>query len=209
MSSAQKIRASTQKFTEIYDIREDIVLVSHGNTCLVIQVQSTNFALLSKEEQHAKIVSYASMLNSLSFPIQIVIRSKRMDISSYLKLLELEGSKNDKQANYIKQYRTFVEELIKVNTVLDKTFYLVVSFSALEIGVSGVTLQKEELFQSAKTALHTKAESLATELGRIGLQSKILQTDQLIKLFYDIYNQENGISGNISNTVSAPVVRTT
>ena len=224
MNSAQKINTSTQKFIEIQDIREDIVLLHGGNACLVMKIEATNFALLSGEEQHAKIVSYAALLNSLSFPIQIVIRNKRVDISSYLKLLDTETQKltalhtpvqdqkvtlqNEKRMAYIKQYRSFVEQLIKINTVLDKTFYIIVSFSFLEKGAAGIGLKKEDFFLAAKAALHTKTESLATQLGRLGLRNKILQTDLLIKLFYDIYNQGGGIGNNASDFLTSPVVET-
>ncbi len=220
-NTAQKSRSSTQKFTEIEDIKEDIALLAGGNACLVIEVQATNFTLLSVDEQHAKLVAYASLLNSLSFPIQIIIRNKRVDISSYLKFLDAEiqktqtsiasqtahetGEKN--RNDYIKKYRIFVEDLIKVNTVLNKAFYVVVSYSFLEKGISGVGVKKKDFFLQAKTALHTKAESLLSQLERIGLKSKITDTDGLIKLFYDIYNQEAGINSSINQTVTAPIVR--
>src|SRR5665647_506424 len=91
--SARKINATTQKFTEIQDVVDDIVILTGGNACLVIEVTATNFALLSAGEQDSKIYSYAALLNSLSFPIQILIRSKKLDITSYLKLLDVEAKK--------------------------------------------------------------------------------------------------------------------
>lgn len=86
--SAQKTKATTQKFIEIQDIIDNIVLLSKGYACLVIEVQATNFSLLSQEEQDVKVLSYSSLLNSLSFPIQVFIRSKKIDISSYLRQLD-------------------------------------------------------------------------------------------------------------------------
>jgi len=83
-----KIHASTQKFTEIVDFVDEIVVLEGGNACLIIEITASNFALLSKREQDSRIFSYAALLNSLSFPIQIIIRNKRMDISNYL--LELD-----------------------------------------------------------------------------------------------------------------------
>ena len=74
--TAQKVRSTTQKFTEIEDIIDNIVLLSSGNACLIIEVKATNFALLSKEEQDAKVFAYAALLNSLSFPIQILYTLK-------------------------------------------------------------------------------------------------------------------------------------
>src|ERR1035437_3399966 len=90
MATPARNLPSTQKFIDITDIADDIVILGGGNACLVIEVSATNFALLSPDEQDAKIYAYASLLNSLSFPIQIVIRSKKIDISNYLKLLDTE-----------------------------------------------------------------------------------------------------------------------
>src|SRR5579872_363637 len=93
MASAQKIRSSTQRFTEVKDIIDDVVVFEGGYASLMIEVRATNFALMSKQEQDAKVYAYASLLNSLSFPIEILIRSKRVDISSYISSLEAEIAK--------------------------------------------------------------------------------------------------------------------
>ena len=166
--SAQKIKATTQKFTEILDIVDNIVLLASGNACSVIEVQATNFALLSQEEQNIKVLSYSSLLNSLSFSIQVFIRSKKIDISSYLRLLDLEIEKSQSQLlkNQIKIYRDFVQELVSVNVVLDKKFYIVIPYSGLE---SGVAMSRENYFLSAKAKLITKAEGLHSMLRRMNL----------------------------------------
>lgn len=215
--SAQKIHASTQKFTEIQDIVENVVFLNGGNACLVIGVQATNFALLSNEEQLIKISSYASLLNSLSFQIQILIRNKNVDISSYLKLLDgeiqrLSSSPNqqngqaEKSIEYIRLYRDFVQEMIKINTVLDKKFYIVLTYSSLEKGVGAI--QRGGDFQaSAKAALHTKAETLMTQLNRLSLKAKILEKEELIKLFYDIYNQDITETYELEEMSKATVVK--
>src|SRR6185369_5440533 len=137
--AAQKIHASTQKFTEIIDFVGSTVILSGGNACLIIEITASNFSLLSKREQDIRVYSYAGLLNSLTFPIQILIRNKRMDISSYLQ--ELDGvilsTKNEQLANYIKYYRAFVQEMVTVNTVLNKAFYVVIPYSSLEQGAVG------------------------------------------------------------------------
>lgn len=196
------ISASTQKFVDITNIRDEVVMLTGGSACLVIEVQATNFSLLSLDEQHSKIYAYASMLNSLSFPIQILIRNKRVDISSYIKSIDIEIGKlsqnttslpneqRQKKITYARQYQAFVQDLIKVNTVLDKTFYVIVSYSSLEKGVSGMGLKGDDLFLQAKAGLKSKAESLLSQLGRIGLKSKTLKSERLIQLFHDIYNEE-------------------
>lgn len=210
-SSAAKA-GSTQKFTEIEDIKEDVVLLFGGNACLVIEIQATNFALLSKEEQDTKVFSYASLLNSLSFPIQIIVRNKKVDIASYLthlneqvKKLE-EDAKQPKLLNYVKAYKEFVSELVKFTTVLDKKFYLSIPYTYLEKGPQAA-LKGEDFFLQAKTTLHTKAESLLGQIAKLSLRAKILQKEELIKLFYDLYNEEAEIPLNLEQTYEkTPIV---
>ncbi len=211
MKNNQKQRknaGSTQKFTEIVDINEDIVLLTGGNACLAIEVQATNFALLSKEEQATKIASYASVLNSLTFPIQIVIRNKRVDITAYLKLLEIEAQKtqNPKLALQINLYREFIQEVVKVNTVLDKNFYIVIPYSPLEKSASQA-LKKSDQFATARAALHAKAETLLGQFARLALKAKVLDKQSLIHLFYEIYNENVDASLNIEEVYKTPVVK--
>ena len=212
--TARKNTASTQKFIEILDIVEDIVIIAGGNACLVIEVKATNFALLSADEQDAKIFSYASLLNSLSFAVQILIRSKRIDISSYLNLLVDEQKKTQNQAlaKQIGLYRDFVQELVKVNTILDKRFYVVIPYSSLEKGITGakdaagISTSQDNFFIGARSALHSKAESLHAQLGRLNLKAETLNKEQLTKLFYDIFN-DNSISANQdAEHVTKPII---
>jgi hypothetical protein len=200
--SAQKIHSSTQKFTEIVDFVDNIVVLEGGNACMIIEITASNFALLSKREQDTRIFSYAALLNSLSFPIQILIRNKRMDITNYLKELDdvIKTTKNQQLQIYIKYYRSFVHEMVTVNSVLNKAFYIVIPFSSLESGVSGAaqTMQKGPLqtasfASSAKKALSNKAESVLGQLQKFAMSARVLERDDLIKLFYDIYNDGIGI----------------
>lgn len=212
---------SSQKFTEIKEIIDEIVILQGSNACLIIEVQASNFALLSREEQDSKIFAYASLLNSLSFPIQIVIRNKKLDISSYLRLLDQEAQKTSlphegvteeegqKMVNYIRLYRDFVQELVKVNIVLDKKFYLVIPYSYLEQGARSATGlgQKSDFLTSAKTALHGKANSLLDQLGRLNLRSKILQNEELIKVLYSIFNEDIEEVTGLEESVKTPMVK--
>ncbi|OGH38948.1 MAG: hypothetical protein A3B44_03530 [Candidatus Levybacteria bacterium RIFCSPLOWO2_01_FULL_38_21] len=203
---AQKKKATTQKFIEIENIEDDIVIISGKNAALVIEVNSTNFALLSKEEQDTKIFSYASLLNSLSFPIQIFIRSKKLDISSYLKLLDSQAQETQNQllSTQIKLYRDFVKELVKVNTVLDKKFYIIIPYSYLE---KGVMVSSDSFLNQAKTSLASKAESVLSQIARLNLRAKILQKEELIKFFYEIYNGDAVEINQITDEIKTPIVR--
>lgn len=199
MANKQIIHTSTQKFTEIADIKNDIVIFHNGSASLIIEVSPTNFALLSKEEQDAKIFAYASFLNSLTFPIQILINNKRVDISIYIKLLDTEiaKAKDSKVQQYMKGYQAFIGELVKQNIVLDKRFYIVVPYSYMEAGAVstishvGETDAKEIQYGQIKASLHTKAEGLISQLQRINLQTRVLEDDDLIALFHQMYNEED------------------
>jgi len=212
--AAQKIHATTQRFTEVEDIVDDIVLFQGGRAALIIEVTATNFALLSAEEQDSKIYSYAALLNSLSFPIQIIVRSKKLDISSYLKLLDAQAKaiQNDLLANQIRLYRDFVQELVKVNTVLDKKFYVCIPYSYMEKGVGATAMgdrknTKSAFLEQAKTALHSKAEGIHSQVARLNLRAKTLEKEELIKLFYETYNDQAVETNQITDNLKTPIVR--
>jgi len=205
-SSAQKTTATTQKFIEILDIVDDVVLLASGNACSIIEVQATNFALLSQGEQDARVLSYSALLNSLSFPIQVFIRSKKIDISSYIRLLEEEfqKSQNELLKNNIRQYAAFVQELVKVNAVLDKEFYIAIPYTGLE---GGINMNKDEFYMSAKAKLATKAEGLHAMLRRMNLAARTLNKEDLVKLFHEIYNGDFEQISQIAQNVRYPIVK--
>lgn len=191
-----KTGSSTQIFTEIEDIVDNIVVLRGGRACLVIEITANNFALLSKRDQDTKIYAYAAFLNSLTFPVQIIIRNKRVDVSSYLELLLNEEQKTQNQllARQIRLYREFIHEMVKINIVLNKTFYVVLSYSSLEGG--GVTTvpsknmtSREYFIESARESLIAKAESAHGQLRRFAMATKTLEKEDLVRLFYDVFNE--------------------
>jgi hypothetical protein len=189
-----KSYSSTQKFTEIVDISENIVVLQGDHAAIVIEIQASNFSLLSEREQEAKIIAYASLLNSLTFPIQILIRNKLVDISSYVKELEEveKRTKNALLANHIKLYRSFVHEMIRVNVVLNKMFYIVIPYSPLEAGVTQAVpgaSSGDLAVNTAKKILKGKADSLLPQIKKLAMSARILNKEELIKLFFDEYNE--------------------
>ncbi len=199
--------SSTQDFLAIKDIKEDLVLLSDGSFALIIQTSAVNFDLLSETEQMAIIGSFAGLLNSLSFSIQIFIRSKRLDISAYLKTLEeAEGKQSNPLLSAMMQYyRSFVATIIRENEVLDKQFYVILSISPLELGVMG---NAEKNFQKAVTILTPRKDHIVKQLGRIGLKSIQLTNEKLIKLFFDLYNDSNIIKAEDAKKAAIPVTPT-
>ncbi len=216
MSKAAQVHASTQKFTEIKDIIGNVVLLESGNACGIIEITASNFSLLSRAEQDAKIYSYASLLNSLTFPVQILIRNKRMDITSYTKQLDEQAQKttNALLSKQIELYRDFVQEMTKVNVVLSKQFYMVVPFSSLEMGAAATTQAvgkkggiPDAFAAKAQEAIVAKAESLLGQLRKLSSSAKLLEKDELAKLFYEIYNDNTFSMSEVDTTVHGTFVR--
>ena len=187
------VKASTQSFIEIEEIKDDVVLMKDFSAATVVEVGAVNFWLLSTEEQSSMIYAYSELLNSLSFPIQILIVSKKIDVSTYLDYLE---EKINKQTVDILQkrmvgYREFIKSIIKINTVLEKRFFFIVPFSPLEMGIIGAnpnSLNKEYVFTRAKTALYPKRDNLLRLITKIGLRGSVLQRQELTELYYNLYN---------------------
>lgn len=179
---------NTQDHLAIQDVQENLVLLKDGGVAMVLQTSAVNFDLLSEREQLAIIDGFAAMLNSLSFPIEIVIRSKRLNISNYLELLSNaeKNQTNPLLKHLMQQYRLFVAALITENEVLDKKFYVVIPVSYLELGV--ISDSKRHL-QKAATILFPRKDHIIKLMARMGLKASSLDTPKLIKLFYDYYNE--------------------
>ena len=196
------IRSTTQRFTEIEDIQDDIALFTDGSCATMLSVSAVNFGLLSQKEQDAIIYSYAGLLNSLTFPIELVIRSQHKDITAYLRLLEDQerGQKSEKLRKSIASYRTFVESMVKEKEVLDKKFYIVIPFSSLELGVSanvllgkkkkGLPYPKQYIFEKAAMVLNPKKDQILRLLSRAGLRAKPLTGQQIAQLYFSYYNPD-------------------
>lgn len=196
------IKATTQEHLDIYTIKEHFVILKDGSTALVLQISAINFGLLSEEEQDALIFSYASLLNSLSFPIQIIVRSVKKDITSYLELLDdrLEQTSSQKLKEQIVKYRSFIRSLVKKNKVLEKKFYVVIPYSYLGVNQVSNNLnplakppQKppqdvDFLVAKSKQELYPRRDHLIRQFARLGLQCRQLTTQELVTLFYKTYN---------------------
>lgn len=196
-------RASTQHFTYIEDIKDDLVILAGGGAALIIETSAVNFELLSEEEQEAIIYAYTAFLNSLSFPIQVMIMNRQMDISGYLNYISRQKEKlqNTKFKNHLEKYHQFILGIVKENRVLEKKFYMVIPFSPLELGVKagfsffggnkgGLPFPKDYILSRAKTALIPKRDHLLRQLNRLGLKGIQLNTAQLVELFYEFLNPD-------------------
>lgn len=187
------IKSSTQHFIEIEDVRDDILLMKDHSAVIVIEIGAVNFWLLSQEEQASMVYAYGNLLNSLSFPAQILILSKKMDISSYIEYLNLKitVTHNDLMKRRLIGYQDFIKAIVKKNTVLEKRFFCMVPFSPLELGVQGIkgqSIKKEYIIARAKTSLYPKRDHLLRLLAKVGLRATVMEKQELVDLFYNLYN---------------------
>lgn len=218
----QTIKTSTQEHLDVEDIVNNLVFLKDKTAAMVLSISAVNFNLLSEEEQDAIIYAYASLLNSLSFPIQILIRSQRKDISHYLKLLESQEQrqKDPLIKKRILQYRQFIAQIVKERNVLDKKFFIILPFSYTDLGINPSTLpipgrkvapsiDKNYLMQKVVSTLEPRRDHLLRQLGNLGLAAKQLNTQQLIQLLYTIYNPDaaDGIQTISTKQYTSPMVQ--
>jgi hypothetical protein len=202
------LTSSTQDFIPIADIVDGVVIYKNGGAALVMESTSLNFGLLSQIEQEAVIAAYAGLLNSFNFPVQIVVRSQKKDITNYMRFLSQAEKKinNPQLAGLMKGYKEFIKEAIKKKNVLSKKFYIVIPFTPYELGVAKsmsaflnpsksavLPFPKSYVTRKAKIALFPKRDHLMRQAGRLGIMFKPLSNDELIQLMYDIYNPEKPV----------------
>lgn len=190
-------QASTQQHLDIEDIVDDLVVLKTGWVALALRTTAVNFDLLSEAEQDATIYAYGALLNSLSFPVQVLVRTKKADITSYFTALAQAEARtsNPDLKRQIQKYEDFIRSTVQQKTILEKEFYLIITFSPLELGLAALGKHKPaqegsrtKLVRDAKVALLPKRDHLIKQLARLGLVGRQLSTQELVELFYDIYN---------------------
>lgn len=192
---------TTQGHLPLADIIDGIVLYKDGGAAVVMESTSLNFGLLSEREQEAVVAAYAALINSLSFSIQVVIRTQRKDITQYIQYIDEAATRiqNSKLGSLMLSYRNFVLETTKKRNVLGKRFFLVIPFSPLELGVAQsfkllttragpLPYTKDYVLKKAKVALLPKRDHLMRQGARLGLRLRQLDTAQVTELFYNVYN---------------------
>jgi len=198
-------KPSTQRFLDILEIRDDTVILKDSTLRAALLVSSVNFSLKSEEEQNATIQGYIQFLNSLEFPLQIIIQSRRLNIDSYLEQLKNveKEQTNELLRMQTQEYRQYVAELVELADIMSKRFYVIVPFSAGSIKSRGfiTTLRealsptaviniKQKKFQEYRAELFKRVNYVSSGLSAIGLKSVVLDTQSLIELYYNTYNPD-------------------
>ena len=196
---------STQQLVSIGGIRDNVVLLKDGSIRAIIEVSAINFELRSEDEQIAIIQNFQRFINSIDFPLQICLLSRRLYIDDYLKLATEASGQLDNELLRIQssEYIKFIKELSSLTNIMSKKFYIVVPFYIFEsptktglfqsfksvVGSSGGAQQlSDERFAVYQNQLMQRAELVFGGLVGLGLRTRLLEKDELVKMFYDLYN---------------------
>lgn len=192
--------SSIQSHLEVKEIKDDVLILKNKGLRAVLMTTSLNFALKSTEEQDAIIYLYQNFLNSLDFSVQIVAASRKFDIDPYIKNIEEKHSRLENELLKIQAYEyvDFIKGLSEMTNIMTESFYLVIPYNPLILKKANFFDRlfnrrsraegKEQEFQELKNNLWQRVEFVTTSLSRIGIKAVPLKTDELIELFYKMYN---------------------
>ncbi|MDZ7785864.1 MAG: hypothetical protein U5L95_01955 [Candidatus Saccharibacteria bacterium] len=221
---------STQNSLQIAEVRDGIVIMNDGSFRSVVAVRSINFDLMSPEERDAVEYSYQGFLNSLYFPIQIFLRSRKVDMTPYIQKLDKIRGEHDNMllSLLMEDYITYIDNLSLQTNIMDKNFYVVIPYfpegdlkQAVESsrgffqGLTHIFKPKdvhvtinEATLNKAKDELRNRVQAVLNGLQQCGIQGIPLDTQELIELYYDTYNPDTATRQQLKdfNTMTAPVV---
>lgn len=205
-NAQQNPKAATQLHLRIAEIRDNTIVLKTGGLRAVLKVSSMNFNLKSEAEQNAIIYSYQSFLNTLEFPIQIVVRSRKLDLDAYIDKLRKTA---EKQTNSLLQRETheyieYIQRLIEYADIMEKEFYVTVPMDPPRASSQNFIekfwgrmhpadsiasiMKRHQEFEQLKKNLAQRATAISSGLENCGLKVQPLNTAELIALFYQIYN---------------------
>ncbi len=194
---------TTQEFVPIKEIRQGIVILKDNSLRSVVIASSLNFALKSADEQQSILYQFQNFLNSLDFSVQIFIQSRKLDIRPYIALLEgrVKEQVSDLMKIQTREYIEFIKKFTENSNIMSKTFFVVVPYTPATIGASSVTgifgkkKTKEEnaedklvQFEEQRSQLEQRVSVVTQGLARCGIRTVELGTEEIVELFYKIFN---------------------
>jgi hypothetical protein len=202
------IGAPAQNFVPLREIRDGVAILKDGSMRAILLTSSINFALKAEDNQQAIILQFQNFLNSLDFPVQIFVQSRRLDIRPYLALLEARYKEqmNELLKLQIREYIEFVRKFTENQNIMTKSFFVVVPYSPAIVAASGVaggignalsgkkqtatekTKNEDDLFAEHKTQLAQRGGVVASGLARSSIRTVELGNEEVIELFYKIFN---------------------
>jgi type IV secretory pathway VirB4 component len=214
---------STQNSLQIAEIRDGIVIMNDGSFRSVIMLKSINFDLMSQQEQEAVEFAYQGFLNSLYFPVQIFVRSQKVDLQPYIERLDKIRTEHDNMllAMLMEDYLIYIDQLARQTNIMDKKFYIIIPFfphpesakkavaadsknfitglaSMFNTSETHVVVNEVDL-ENAKSELRNRVQAVLSGLAQCGVQGLPLDTQELIELYYDTYNPDTATRQQLKN----------
>lgn len=226
---AQQTRAavknpnSTQSTLQLSEVRDNMVIMIDGSMRAVVACKSINFDLMSDREREGVEYSYQNFLNSLNFPVQILVRSQRVDIGPYLdKLVSTRRTQDNMLLGVLMDdYINYIDVLSQEANIMEKTFYIVIPYfpngDAANLIDQGkgffgklfakpkntVTRIDTAAYEKAKSEIKNRVDNVVAGMFQIGVQSVQLDTKSLGELYYNFYNPDTAVRqplGDFENT---------
>ncbi len=195
---------ATQEFVPIKEVRDGIVVLKDGGLRAIVLANSTNLSLKSSDEQKATILQFQSFLNTIDFPVQIVVQSRRLDIRPYLLLLENRMKVQTEPLLKIqtREYMEFIRKFTETTNIMTKNFFIVVPYTVKRIGGSkGIfgdlfskktaAMEREAKladFEEKRSQLDQRVGVIEQGLASCGLKSVELGTEEVVEVFYKVFN---------------------
>jgi hypothetical protein len=209
---------STQNALEIAEIRDGIVIMNDGSFRAVLMCQSINFDLMSPNEREAVEFSYQGFLNSLYFPIQVFVRSQKIDMRPYIDKLDKIRTEHDNMllALLMEDYINYMEMITEQTNIMDKKFYVIIPFEPHLDAQKAIKASKgflqtilgkkdehvvinEADLERAKSELKNRIQAVMNGLQQCQVNSLPLDTQELIELYYDAYNPDTATRQKLKN----------
>lgn len=187
-------KVSSRRQIEIKELKDGILVLPNNEYRIVIETSSVNLELKSEDEQDVLIDSFQNFLNSLSIPLQILIRVREVDIDSYLEKIQKE-KQNEKEKIYrlqIDNYTEFVGKLVSGNKILQRRFYVVIPYK-------NVDHQRD--FSVIKEHINLQRDLIVMSLEKLGMKTKVLDSLEVLDLFYNFYNPSQAKTQELKNQI--------
>lgn len=185
---------TTQSFIPLKEIRDGVILREDGTYCASVLVSTLNFNLKSTEERTALLFQFQSILNSLENSVQILIQSRRLNIRPYLQFLEELKERQDVELLRLQtaEYSNFIKEFTDLNEIMTKQFFMIVTYTPLNIKEGGIFSKKETIsektFEEVKGQLLQRVSFLENNIRSLGVRTVRLKTEEVTELLYQTFN---------------------
>jgi hypothetical protein len=201
---ASQTGKATQSFVPLKEIKDGYAVLKDGSLRALVMTSSQNFALKSEDEQNAILFQFQDFLNSLDFSVQIFIQSRKLDIRPYLTLLEQREKEqmNDLLKVQIQEYIAFVKNFTDTTSIMTKSFFIVVPYSPAMLNKSNplgmlkisqtktpqATQEEATRFEETRAQLEERVSVVTQGLVRCGIRVARLGTEEIVELFYKLFN---------------------